>query len=69
MQSGETISLSPILDSVDSFAEYAHLSKTHVYRYTRGKGFPKIQPHKGGRILIIRHAAIEWLQNLTKARL
>ena len=54
-----------IIDTVASFAEYAKLGKSLAYQYTRGKGFPKIQTCKKGKILIDRAAAMEWLKNLT----
>ena len=57
-----------ILDTVESFSAYTNLSMAVVYQYTRGKGFPKIQPRKRGKIMIDRHAAIEWMRNLTESR-
>ena len=53
-----------VLDTVLSFAEYTGMSLALVYQYTRGKGFPKIQACKNGKILIDRAAAIEWMRRL-----
>ena len=56
--------MAPTIDSVKIFSEYTHLCPALVYQYTRAPGFPKIQTVNKGKIMILREAALEWLENL-----